>query len=273
MADMRLSNRTLLLVFLLALGCFSTFRLLPGFDVEQQLQTWVEQQNTGLHYQSLQLDGLSVVLNHVDIPPAWVGEPLTIERLKISPHWFALLWGERAAGVQALVKNAELHAELELAERMLVIHQFDARIEGALLSSLFTLPIPVDIHGTMMLAGNIEVDASSMQPLRGSVELSSDDITLTMTTGDMIALGSLQGSSHGEAGVWQGNVASDGQLAVQAKAEVRSNGAQPAAWPVSGEVLLQATPPTKGILTMIPNQGQRVRVSGTLAQPQLQIMP
>jgi len=265
----------LCLVFVLALLLFTVMRWQPEPWLQHQIDQQARINGIDLHYQALQIEGLSVRMEHVSIRVAELPVPVVLDSLSISPAWSLLLSGTGAVDMKATLSRQSAEAVLVWQDKYVEVHDLNAVLDVAALQSLWKqrMPFPVQAGGRLKLSGNVQFDTLSGLPVDGQLDAAWQQARIDLPMfnkplGDYQLV--LKAATHAS-GVWQWTLGGGAEVRLSGSGQLNLTGL-PQQWTVSGRVQIQAAPEAKAIASMLGNQAKTFNISGNLLNAHLQPM-
>jgi len=263
------------MVFVVALLLFVAMRWQPEPWLRARIDLQTRQSGVVLDYEKMQVEGFTVRLDQVSAHIPGLAAPLMLESLSMRPAWASLLNG--APGIQL-----ELHWQGQTGEGLLNwqddymdIYDVDAALDMSVLQLLWQkyLPLPVTLSGRVQVSGHVRLDMQSDRPLAGKLGIGWNSAAIVMG-GEETALGDYQlGIMADEtSGTWRWTLGGGEAVVLQGEGTVGIPLDVQQAWPVSGQVRIEAGKQAGILSAMLGNAPLAFSLSGNAANPKLQRM-
>ncbi len=259
---------TLLLVFLLSLFIFIPLRWDAEPWLRQQLANIQQQLPLHIDVASLKWSGLGVTATGVDMQTTDRPDAVHFRHLRVEPDWLPSLQGRPAVRLQWQGDPGEGRLSLGLHDAYVEASDMDIRLDTAWLQQTLALPLPVTLQGPLVLTGEAQLlrqqHAPPLKPLAAQLQLRWQQAAVTMGE-EQFNLGDYQLTLKGQPEKnWQWQITGGETLKLEGKGQLQSRAANWPAWPLAGEVMMQAQQKLAAVL----GEQHKVRLSGTLLHPQ-----
>jgi len=266
----------LCLVFVLALLLFTLMRWQPELWLQHQIDQQARNNGIGLHYQALQVEGLSVRMEHVSVQTRQLPAPLVLDSLRISPAWSMLMAGTGAIDVMVTLSGQSAQAVLAWQDKYIEVHDLNAVLDVASLQPLWKqrMPIPVQAGGRLKLSGHVQLNALSGLPVDGELNAVWQQARIELPMLNK-PLGNYQlavKATTPASGGWQWTLGGGTEVMLSGSGQLDLSGTSPQQWVVSGRVQVQAAPEAKAIASLLGHQARAFNISGNLLNARLQPM-
>jgi len=266
----------LCMVFVLALLLFAAMRWQPESWLRHQIDQQARINGIDLHYQTLQVDGLSLRMAHVSIRTAELPVPIILDSIRISPAWSLLQSGIAAVEVKVTLSGQAVNAVLVRQDKHIGVRNLNAVLDVAALQSLWKprMPVPVDSGGTLKLSGQVQLDALSGLPVEGQLDVVWQQASIDLPMFNK-PLGDYQltlKATANASGIWQWSLGGGTDVMLSGSGQMNLFGKRPQQWTINGRVQLRAAPEARAIAAMLGNQARSFTISGNLLNARLQAM-
>ena len=263
----------LLVIFIVALSLFAAFRWQPEVWIQSQISKQSKLHGFNIHYNSLQLDGFTVLFDHLSIQSHQLSSPVKLDSLSLNPMWSSLFGGNPGANIQANWNGQTVSAAVIKQADIIDIQSLRGDLDVALLQPLLAkkLPIPVKVSGKVQISGDIQLNASNGHPRVGKINLNwkaaaVDMPSIKMPLGDYKL--TLQTDDLKRA--WQWDLSGGTTLKLSGKGNLNTYAQNPAAWSINGMLQARADQNSPTLSALLGNQNKRFSLSGLITQPRLQ---
>jgi len=260
-------------VFMIALLLFIALRWQPEAWIEAQISKQSKQHAVTIHYDSLQLDGFTLLVNQLSIQSSRLNAPIKLDSLNLSPAWSILLSGTLGANIQLNWQGQTFSAIIIKQADSIDIQSLHGDLDVALLQPLLAknIPIPIKASGRILINGDISFNAINGHPLQGKVNFNWNRAAVKMPSMN-IALGdyALNLQNDDPKKLWQWDLHGGSALQLTGKGMLNTSAKKPAIWPVSGLLQIQADAKASNLAALLGKQSKRFSISGNITQPRLQ---
>jgi len=263
------------LLFVVAVAVFAGMRWQPGPWVKAHILAMAEQQQISIEYRDATLHGLTVEMDQVLLKTPRMPAPVMVEKVTVRPKLSTLWSGSPVARVGLGWQGQMLYASLLQRDGYVEVQDIAGSADIALLQPLWQgqLAMPVDAKGRVALSGDLLLDAATGLPLSGALAASWQGAEAALA-GMNLVLGDYRVTVKNGTVANQWSWQADGGTGLMLKAggQLAIHGADPAMWPLNGEIELaageaSASNPMLGML--LGNGPIRLQVSGPLLRPQM----
>ncbi len=266
------SWQQLLAVFIVALLLFIAMRMQPEPWISAQIDKQTKQHGVNIHYNSLELDGLTLLVDQLTIQSHQLATPIKLDSLSLSPAWSSLLSGNAGAIIHANWKGQQLSAVVSQQGDIIDIQSLNGALDISTLQPFIAkkLPIPVKVSGTAQISGDIQLNAINGHPRLGKIQLLWNKAGVEMPSmkvplGDYALI--LQTDDLKRA--WQWDINGGDALKLSGKGNLNTSAQNPAAWSINGMIQAQADPKAVNLSALLGKQNKQFRISGNITQPRL----
>lgn len=266
----------LCLAFVLALLLFLMLRWQPEPWLRQQIDQQARQNGIDLQYRQLDIEGMSVRMEHVSIQTAALPMPVVLDSLSFTPVWALLSAGTAAVEVHASVLAQPVKAVLVWQENHMQVRELNADLDVAVLQPLWKqyMILPVDVGGRLKLTGNVQLDAANGRPVEGQLEAIWKQASIDLPMFDK-SLGDYQLAlkATDNSGRWQWSLGGGTQVMLSGAGQLDMSEELAQQWAINGRVQLQAAPEASSIAAMLGGQAKAFSISGNLLNARIQPLP
>jgi len=263
-------NKQLSLLFIVSLIFFSIFRWDIEPWVQRKLDFAIAQNHLNITYDTLDLHPTSLELSNVYLRLLDMPKPLLLGDVYLQLDWSALWKMRRAVSVKIKNSFIQMSTSISSHSTSIMLANLTGQLDVRAAQAWYGQPSLAQAAGNVYWQGEVKINSSTGRPIQTDLQIRWQDATLHMMQQSYI-LGNyalnLKQTEQSQVWTLQGGE----QLQTKGSGTLHINHNSPFMWKLQGNIDVKTSKNTP-LAAILPKTEGKVKITGTLGQPQWTLM-